>query len=300
MKKRLLIAGGTGLIGSAISAMANEIGWEVTVLSRSEGKGRIKWDPANQEIVINEALKFDAIINLTGASIAEERWTKRRKELILASRIHGCATIEKYLVSGQLKTEVYIGASAIGIYGNREKETVGENAKVGDDWLAKTTQTWEKGHGSIKGLGIRTIVLRIGLVLSRDGGALKEILQTAPFGFLGYFGSGDQVWSWIHINDMARLVFHCITNQEMEGVYIATAPFPVANKRIATEISKTYSPSRLLLPIPTFILSLMLGEMHTMLMQSCKCNPERLIDSGFQFNYVKIESAIKDLMKKRN
>ncbi len=299
MKKQLLIAGGSGLIGSAIAAFARNSNWEVTLLSRSGGVGRIQWNPTNHEIALPEPMEFDAIINLAGASIAGNRWTKKRKKLILDSRLQSCATLEKYLESGLLKTQTYIGASAVGIYGHHTTEIVDEHSVTDhDDWLAMIAQEWEKAHNKIARLGIRTIIVRIGLVLSREGGALKEIIQTAPFGFLGCFGSGSQFWSWIHIDDVAQLMLHVLSNKETEGVYLATAPFPATNQRITEEISKTYSPSRFVIPVPTFVLSLMLGEMHTMLMQSCRCYPERLIGAGFQFKYLKIEKALQDLMSK--
>lgn len=277
---------------------ARNQGWNVLLISRSAGDGLIQWDPDNLHISLEQPLTCDAIINLAGASIAGGRWTKRRKKLIIESRRQSAATIEKYLADGRLKTEVYIGASAIGIYGNRENETVDENTIIEpeEDWLAKTAQAWEEGHRRIEQLGIRTIIVRIGLVLSRQGGAMKEMIQTAPFGFLGYFGKGHQVWSWIHLEDVANIFLHAITHQEMKGVYLATAPFPVTNKRITSLISKAYKPNRLIVPVPGMVLSLMLGEMHYMLMDSCQGYPKRLIESGYQFSFLKIETAIEDLM----
>ncbi len=298
MQKRLLIAGGSGLIGSAIKEMAIKEGWGVTILSRSAGNNHIQWDPGKQHISLIAPMTFDAIINLSGASLANGRWTPRRKKIILDSRIQSCATIEKYLRSDQLSAQTYIGASAIGIYGDRGSETVDENSEIEEhgDWLAQITKSWEEGHNRIKQLGIRTVRLRIGMVLSQQGGALKEMIRTAPMGFLGYFGSGQQVWSWIHIDDVAGIVLHALSNKEMEGVFLATSPFAVTNKLIISELSKVYAPSRFVLPIPTFILALMLGEMHTMLMQSCSCYPKRLVASGYKFRYPKIEKAVAELV----
>ena len=301
MQKRLLLAGGTGLIGTAIKRQAEEAGWEVLTLSRSAGHGAIHWDPAQHHISLKAPLTFDAIINLAGASIAGSRWTASRKKVILESRLQSCATIEKYLKSGHLKTDVYIGASAIGIYGQQGDQKVDEDTTLNTsgDWLAEVALAWEEAHNRIHQLGLRTAIIRIGLVLSRQGGALKEIMQTAPFGFLGYFGNGQQVWAWIHIDDVANIFLHAVTQPEMEGVYLATAPFPVTNKRITSAIGKTYSPARWVLPVPKIVLSFMLGEMHSMLMQSCSCYPNRLIASGYQFRFLKIDKAVADLMQKR-
>jgi uncharacterized protein (TIGR01777 family) len=301
MQKRLLLAGGTGLIGTAIKKQAEEDGWEVSTLSRSAEDDAILWDPSQQYISLNEPMTFDAIINLAGASIAGGRWTASQKKIILESRLQSCSTLEKYLKDGLLKTEVYIGASAIGIYGDRGVDSVDEDS-VSDSrngWLARTTLAWEEAHDRINRLGIRTVIIRIGLVLSLEGGAMKEMIQTAPFGFLGYFGNGQQIWPWIHIDDVASIFIHAITHQKMEGVYLATSPFAVTNKRITSAIGKSYSPARLVLPVPEILLSILLGEMHLMLMQSCKCYPTKLIASGYQFRFLKIEDAVGDLMKHR-
>ncbi len=190
MGKQLLIAGGSGLIGSAIQDLAMKQGWEVTILSRSEGVGHLVWDPAKEVISIVTPRTFDAIINLAGSSIAGGRWTDERKKDIVQSRIQASRTLEKYLQEGILSTSVYVGASAIGIYGDRGNERVDEQSPVyaKGDWMAETVVQWEEGHKRIEALGIKSIILRIGIVLSLKGGALPEMLKTGPVGVLGYFG----------------------------------------------------------------------------------------------------------------
>jgi uncharacterized protein len=301
MGKQLLIAGGSGLIGSAIQDLAIKQGWEVTVLSRRPGAGHMVWDPAEEEISLATPRTFDAIINLAGTSIAGGRWTEARKKDIVQSRVQASRTLEKYLKEGILSTSVYVGASAIGIYGDRGNEQVDEQSPIHakGDWMAETVVQWEEGHKRIEALGIKSIILRIGIVLSLKGGALPEMLKTGPVGVLGYFGSGDQYWPWIHIEDLARLMLQAVTDSKMSGIYLAASPSPVTNKEMATAASLQYAPHRLVVPVPVFVLSLMLGEMKQMLLQSCNGHPTRLIREGFQFQYSTIEEAMKNLLSKK-
>lgn len=300
MKKQLLIAGGTGLIGSGIKELAYSRGWEVMILSREPGPGKIAWNPATRRISLTEVMFFDAIINLAGASIAGSKWTATRKKEIVDSRVHAAATLEKYLQQGLLKTQTYIGASAIGIYGDRGSEPLDESSPIiaEDEWMVSTVQQWEKGHAAIEALGIRTVITRIGIVMSEKGGALPEMIRTAPFGFLGYFGDGHQIWPWIHIDDLAAIMLLAIEDEKMRGTYLAVAPSPVSNKDIVVAASHAYSPHRLVIPVPVFGLQLMLGEMHQMLMQSCNAHPVRLGKENFHFRYKRIEEAMDDLIKK--
>ncbi len=300
MKKQLLIAGGTGLIGTVIKEAALSRGWEVMILSREPGPGMMAWNPAKRTISLAEVLTFDAIINLAGASIAGSKWTTARKKEIVDSRVDAAATLEKYLKQGLLKTQTYIGASAIGIYGDRGSESLDETSPIvaEDQWMVNTVLQWENGHAAIESLGIRTVITRIGIVLSEKGGALPEIIQTAPFGFLGYFGDGHQIWPWIHIDDLVDIMLLAIDEDKMRGTYLAVAPSPASNKEIVVAASHAYSPHRLVIPVPVFGLRLMLGEMHQMLMQSCNAHPARLVKENFPFRFNKIEVAMDDLIKK--
>jgi uncharacterized protein (TIGR01777 family) len=300
MKKQLLIAGGTGMIGSAIHKQALEKDWEVTLLSRGEGTGIIRWDPQHSTIYLSQSRSFDAIINLAGTSIAGGKWTKARKKEIQDSRLLACQTLEKYLVEGKLQTRVYLGASAVGIYGNRGDEHLDETSSIHaqDGWMSKTVQLWEEGHAKIEALGIRTIILRIGIVLSTKGGALHEILQTKSLGVLGYFGNGSQIWPWIHIDDLVRIFLEGCVNEKMRGIYLAASPHPVSNKDLILALNNHLSPRRIVMPVPVFALSLMLGEMHQMLMDSCNAFPVRLLQEGFTFHYANADEAMAALMKK--
>ncbi|MDQ3017773.1 MAG: NAD-dependent epimerase/dehydratase family protein, partial [Bacteroidota bacterium] len=216
MKKRILIAGGSGLIGNAIVKAASPMGWECIILSRTAGPGKIQWSPADSAIDLDETQEFDAIINLAGENVSEGRWTEKRKEEVYKSRMNSTETLISFLKKGLLKTQCYIGASAIGIYGNRDEHSITETTPVqqGQDWFIKTVMDWEQKHEEIAALPIRTAMFRIGIVLSGEGGALNEILKKAKPGILPVFGSGNQIWSWIHISDLVKMIMFAIEHPE--------------------------------------------------------------------------------------
>lgn len=288
------------MIGSALRETALRQGWEVTVLSRHSGQSQIVWDPQKGSIDISEPLVFDAIVNLAGASISGARWTDSRKKEIVDSRVNASQTLEAYIRQGLLTTSVYIGASGIGIYGDRRNAIVDEETIIpsSDDWMIKTVMAWEASHKGIEALGIRTAILRTAIVLSTKGGALHEILRTGPFGIVGYFGNGKQIWPWIHMDDHIGIILHAINDIQVHGTYLATSPYPVANKEMVQTISMQYSPRRLVIPVPRIFLSIILGEMNNVLFQSCPAFPTRLVKEGFKFRFATIQEAIKDLIKK--
>ena len=299
MNKRILIAGGSGLLGSAISRQATAIGWECFLLSRKPGPNRIQWSPQESKIGQTDLQFFDAIINLAGENVSEGRWTEDRKEAIYKSRLDATLTLESYLRRGLLKTDCYIGASAMGIYGHHGITKLDENTaiEINDDWFIRTVVDWEKAHQKIAQLGIRTVMFRIGLVLGKEGGALFEILQKAKPGVLPVFGSGRQIWSWIHIEDMARMFIFAIEHP-VSGIYNAAAPNPVTNKELIQAIGKYIRPKKLIAPVPKFVLSAVLGEMHRVLFDSTHMLSAKIEKEGFTFRYPDIDEAVQDLVAK--
>ena len=299
MKKRLLIAGGSGMIGTALSHEVHHEGWEVSILSRSPGQGRVVWNPAEGLIDIKEKQSFDAIINLAGTSITEGRWTKKKKNEIYHSRIDACYTLEKYLLDGMISTSVYIGASAIGIYGDRGLSVVTEESIIDhqDDWFVKTVIDWETAHNRMNALGIRTVIPRIGIVLSKSGGALKEIVDTPGWPVLAYFGNGDQIIPWIHIKDLVRAFLFFINSPLLTGTYIASSPNPVTNKVLTETINKFISPKRIVTGVPRLIMSNILGEMHRVLFESCNASSAKIQHEGFLFSFLKIDHALNNLLE---
>lgn len=299
MQKKLLIAGGTGLIGSALKEHAITKGWQVTLLSRQAGHERIKWDPAKGSIDLPVKIHFDAIINLAGASVSEGRWTEERKKEIYDSRIKSCRTLENYLYDGRLNTHFYLGASGVGFYGDRGLSEVNEKTPVhAKDWFTNIVLDWENEHHRIAALEIRTIIIRIGIVLSLKGGALKEILQASRLGVIAYFGNGRQIWSWIHIDDLIAIMFYCIDHPHISGICLGTAPNPVSNKKLIRVIHDYMTPKKIIAGVPRFVMALILGEMHRVLFDSCDAKPKKLLKNGFQFSFPTIHEAAKDLASK--
>lgn len=299
--KSILIAGGSGLIGSALSEELRTLGFEPILLSRNAGAGRITWDPSSGKIDIDKPLRVDAIVNLAGSSLSAGRWTTKRKHDIVASRLQGAETLKHYLQKGLLQTHVYIGASGIGYYRNSGDDEVDEKTRTQfpGDWMVQTVMQWEAGHESIRPLLIRTVIVRFGIVLSTLGGALKEILNYARFGILARFGSGKQYWPWIHIRDAVRVIIHAIEHDDVEGVLLAVSPNPVPNRILTSAINKQLSIPRLLIPVPKFQLRLMLGEMHSVVFDSCKALPRRMMEKQFTFLFPDVNSAMKDLLRKK-
>jgi uncharacterized protein (TIGR01777 family) len=299
MKKQLLIAGGSGMIGTALTEEALRLDWDVTILSRHPGKDKIIWDPSSGTIDFEGQMNFDAIVNLAGENISEKRWTEKRKKEIYQSRIDACATLEKYLMKGQLTTPFYLGVSGSGIHGNNGSKIINEETKIDhqDDWFVKTCLDWESAHKRIEALGIRTVILRLGIVLSRKGGALKEILSTPGFPVLSFFGSGKQVWPWIHNHDVARMIFFCILNSQVSGLFLGASPGPASNKKFTKTVNQFISPKRIVVGVPKFIVSIILGKMHRVLFDSCNASSEKIQRAGFAFNFPGIEEALRDLLK---
>lgn len=301
MKKRMLVAGGSGLIGTALKALAESMGWEVLVLSRSRRPGYITWHPADGTLDHTGVLEVDAIINLAGENIAGRRWTPRQKRRILQSRLDAAGALHEWVREERIKTKVYIGSSGVGYYGEQGDREVTETSPPGpsEAFMTQTVVQWEAAHHKMETLGVRTVILRTGIVLSPKGGALREILRTAPFGVLATFGSGKAFMPWIHIRDMARVIMWAATAREARGVFLACAPKSVRNRELVRACARALGGWKWIVPVPRVALAVVLGEMHEALFQSCRAKPDRLEEAEFQFDYPDIDSALLDLLKRR-
>jgi uncharacterized protein (TIGR01777 family) len=298
--KKILLAGGSGLIGRMIKIMAEAEGNKVIVLSRNPAPGQSGWNPAIRNMEVEQPQFYDAIINLAGSSIADGRWTASRKKDIIQSRLDSAGTIEKYIANGLLKTRVYIGMSGIGIYGDRGETQVNEDTsiEISSDWLVNIAAQWEAAHHRMESLGVRTVILRTGIVLSMEGGALKEVLMPARYGVLTCFGNGRQYWPWIHILDVAGICLRAVRDESWSGVYLAVSPHPLSNRQFTAEINHQFALRRLVLPVPRWVMRVMFGEMHRVLFDSCHALPARLTQAQYNFRFGHLESALKDLWGK--
>lgn len=293
MKKTILIAGGTGLVGSRLSQILKAAGHEVMLLSRRAdvSKNIFQWNPADQRLDENALQRADVVINLAGAGIADGRWTARRKIEIIESRTQGAATFKKAFEKMERRPEAYLAASAIGFYGNSGEKLMSENDPQGTGFLAQTTALWEQATAQIESLGIRTVKFRIGVVLSKNGGALAEIIRPMRFGVAAYFADGQAWYSWISLEDVCRMFLWAVENQRVSGVFNAVAPQPERNIDLTRKASKLLKMPALIVPTPAFAIRLIFGEMGDVVLNSTRVSSEKIERAGFQFLHPNLEAA---------
>lgn len=299
---RVIIAGGTGLIGRALTASLLEDGHEVIVLSRSAaapvdfpGEARlVRWDGRSAEgwgQLINEA---DALVNLAGQNLSSGRWTSKRKQSILSSRVNAGKAFVQALQQADKLPAVLVQASGAGHYGVENPALLDENAPIGNDFLAGITKHWEDSTLPVEAMGLRRVIIRSGVVLSRTGGALWLMLLPFRLFVGGPLGKGDQWLSWVHIEDEVRAIRFLIENPEAKGAFNISAQ-AVSNKQFANAAGKIMRrPS--FIRVPAFMLRLVLGEMSTMVLEGQRASSKKLTDLGFRFKFHEIESALKDLI----
>lgn len=308
-KRKIIITGGSGLIGRALVEEFNSHAYEVFVLSRRpqaitgmpDAVRIVGWDESNaagRHSIWEEAR---AVINLAGENIAGEeffslRWTQKRKQAILQSRLAAGEAVTQALQNAIHKPDVFVQASAVGYYGSQRGGVVcDESTPPGDDFLAGVCQAWEASTAILETMGVRRIVVRIGIVLSRDGGALPR--QSLPFRFFvgGPIGDGKQSVSWIHIADVAGAIRFLVESGHCRGVYNLTAPQSLSNAEYSLALGKSlHRPS--LIPVPAFVLRLFFGEAASMLLEGQRAIPKRLLEDGFHFRYPTIKEALFNLM----
>ncbi len=298
---KILIAGGTGLIGKAISEILLANGHKIGMLSRSENLKaeipRFKWNLKENYIDPKALDGVEYIINLAGASVADRPWTKKRKELIINSRTQGNRLIASHIKNGSLSLKKYISASAIGFYGDRGNEKLSEDSSHGSDFLSDCCVQWEQAIKTIEETGTPTTIIRVGLVLSNDGGAFQKIMLSAKFGLGTYFGTGKQIYSWIHIKDIANMFVWALENESSVGTYNGTAPHPIDNKQLVKGIMNIKG--GLSLPVPSILLKTGMGELSTALLNSSAVYPEKALRDGFKFQFAEIDSALKELLSRK-
>jgi len=308
----VLITGGTGMIGKALTQALIERGFNVIILTRhisDKQKSKIDklsyavWDVQKQTIDKSAFAKADYIIHLAGASVAEKRWTKKRKQEIVSSRVDSGKLITDSLKSLPNKVKTVISATAIGWYGpdkNDGKEFKEEDPSS-NDFLGQTSKQWEAAIEPVSFLGKRLVKIRIGIVLSNEGGAYVEFKKPLKFRFATILGNGKQIVSWIHIDDLVRTILFAIGNEQMEGVYNAVAPHPVSNKELVLEIArKERGKSYIPVHVPTFSLKIRLGEMSVEVLKSATVSSEKIQQAGFIFQYPDLESAISQMVSQKN
>jgi uncharacterized protein (TIGR01777 family) len=309
VQMRVLITGGTGLIGRALSANLASDGHEVIVLSRSperatdlpDGVRAEGWDARTAEGWGHLADGAGAIVNLAGASMAGDgffptRWTDERRRIISESRLNASSAVVEAVAQAEEKPRVVVQSSAVGYYGFHGDEVLTEEAGPGHDWGGRlTAEEWEPSTVPVEGLGVRRVVVRTGLVLSTEGGALPRLLLPFRLFVGGPMGSGDQWYSWIHLQDQVRALRFLIETEEASGAYNLTAPNPETNGELAKLIGRAMGrPS--FVPVPGFALRLAFGEVADVVLKGQRAVPQRLLDLGFEFQFPAAKAALKDLL----
>lgn len=299
---RVLIAGGTGLIGSALAQSLLADGKDVVILTRGKGESEsgaryVRWDGVTSAGWAREIEAADAVVNLAGAGIADARWSDERKREIVESRVSAGKAIVEAIRAAAKRPGVLVQASAVGYYGVHGDEPVTEQTPAGDDFLAQTCVAWEDSTRGVEALGVRRPIARTGVVLSPKGGALPQLLL--PFRMVvagGPLGSGKQYVPWIHIEDQVRALRWMIETEGASGAYNLSAPNPVTNGELATTIGKVMNRPALI-PTPAFALKAALGERATLVLDGQRQVPERLLSEGFVFKWSEVEGALRDLIR---
>ena len=302
----VLITGGTGMVGTSLTELLLSKGYQVIILTRKPQVSQIPnltyavWDISKGYIDPSAIGQADAIVHLAGAGVADKRWSKKRKQEIVDSRVKSGALLVKYLSESSHQVKTVVAASAIGRYGPDTVQSLQhgfvETDPVDAAFLGDTCKRWEDSVKPIETLGIRLVTLRIGIVLNKEGGALAEFIKPAQFGMATIFGNGQQMVSWIHHHDLCKMMIHGIETAAIKGVYNAVSPDPTSNKDLIIAIAKKLRGFYLPIPVPALVLKIMLGEMSIEILKSAKVSSKKIEEAGFKFDYPNLHSALNDLL----
>jgi uncharacterized protein len=298
--KNILITGASGLIGTRLTALLQQKGYTVSHLGRSKKNGTVKsftWDVTRQTVDSEAFKNADTIIHLAGASVAEKRWTAKRKQEILESRTHSTRLLYSALSQAQYPVTSIISASAIGYYGFESNQWLTEESAPGKDYLADVTRQWENEVDKIATLGIRAVKMRIGIVLSTEGGALESMAKPIRLLAGAPLGTGNQYISWIHIDDLCDMFIKAVEDNRMSGPYNAVAPAPVTNGELTKLIAEKLKKPLILPAVPKFALKLILGEMAEIVVSGSRVSPQKILAAGYNFKFTKVDQALDDLLQ---
>lgn len=289
---KVLISGATGFIGVPLAKQLRDRGDEVTILTRgSGGEGAIHWDPDKGELDAAQVAGFDAIVHLAGESVAG-LWTERKKRAIINSRREGTTLLASAAAAADPKPKAFVSSSAIGFYGDRGDEQLTEESGAGDGFLAEVVNVWEGSAQPARDAGIRTVNLRIGLVIAESGGMMSKVKPLFKLGAGGKLGSGEQWWSWVTLDDVVGAFIYAIDSESMNGVYNVAAPNPVTNAEFTKDLAKAlHRPA--FLPAPKFALKLTAREMaDEMLLASQRIDASKIAASGYEFGDTELPTAL--------
>jgi uncharacterized protein (TIGR01777 family) len=298
---RILITGASGLIGKALQRSFAEKGYGMLLASRGEPKNanEIQWtvEDGFREEDLSRLEGLDAVVHLAGEGIAGLRWTDDKKRAIRDSRVNGTRNLVNTLADLKQKPKVLIAGSAMGFYGDRGDEILTETSRPGDTFLSDVCKEWEMESRRAEDSGIRTVLLRTSIVLSKDGGALATMLTPFKFGVGGVVGSGKQWMSWVSLDDVIDIINYAIEHESLRGAVNVASPNPVTNEEFTKTLGDVlYRPT--FLPLPEFAVNLVFGEMgDALLIDSTRVEPKRLKEAGYKFKFTDLKSALENAVK---
>lgn len=296
----IFLTGATGFIGSYLRTILLRKGYLLTIVTRNPGKYESE-TAQNQRFVswkddlTAEMENADVAINMAGSSIFGQRWTDEVKHKIYSSRMESTNRVVDAIKAADNPPSVFISASAAGYYGDRDDLVLDESAEAGDDFLARVCIAWESAAKKVRGEGVRLVIPRFGVVLEKEGGAMKQMLPAFRFFVGGPVGSGDQYFPWIHMHDLCRGIVYLIEHEEMEGAVNLNAPNPVTMRQFADELAdQLHRPS--FFKVPEFALKIVLGEAAIPIVNSLRLQPKKLQQHGFEFKFANVREALGDIL----
>lgn len=296
---QILLTGGTGFIGSHLCKHLLSGGHQLTVLSRRPDRvaklcGRSVQPLASFDELDSEC-HFDAVINLAGEPIADKRWSDRRKQQLMESRLGTTRRLVQAMKNMQQSPRCLVNASAVGYYGDQGDTAVDESTAPHDEFSHQLCSQWETAANEAATLGVRVCIVRIGLVVGRDGGFISKMLLPFKLGLGGQLGDGNQWMSWVHRDDLVRMFEWLLTHEQAEGVYNGTAPEPVTNSEFTQTLAKALNRPALL-PMPAVVAKALFGEMSQLLLTGQRVLPKRMSEAGFEFTYPKLKLALQSVL----
>lgn len=296
---RILITGGTGFIGAHLCGQLLEAGHQLVVFSRRPEQVESLCGQAVEAIgsldEITRQSEFDAVINLAGEPIADKRWSARRKQLLMESRLETTRKLVQAVAAMHRPPSCLINASAVGFYGDQGDRPVDESTLPHEEFSHELCRLWEQAANKAAEYGVRVCIVRIGLVVGPGGGFVSRMLPAFKLGLGGPLGNGRQWMSWVHRSDLVRLFEWLLTHDQTQGVYNGTAPNPVTNREFTRTLAKVlHRPA--CLPMPAFAAKALFGEMSRLLLTGQRVYPKRMTDAGFEFNYPQLQAALESVL----
>ncbi len=298
---KILLVGGTGLIGSLLKKELIKRGYEVNILSRKVNNysQTYLWNVEDKFIDINALKGISGIINLSGANIAEKRWTTKRKQDLYDSRINSTKLLYETVKNNNIKIDFFINASAIGYYGYKKSNHVFKECDPsGKDFLSRLCDDWEKEALNFNSLNIRTVLIRTGIVLTKSNGAFEKMKKPILYGFCPILGDGKQYIPWIHIDDLIGIYIRSIENSQLKDCYNAVAPEHINYMELNNEIAEVSQKKVVTFKIPNLVLKIIFGDLANLITNGNKISSKKIILEGYQFKYPTLKSAIVNLIEK--